>query len=404
MPIKKERNGSYTVDLSFGNDIATGNRIRKTKRGFLTLKEAKEYETNQLNLFYQRKRGYSSQTIQEITNEYLELCRHQLKRTSLDKKERTFRLHILPKLGKHRIDQFDKKDALAFKQYLIKKSFSESYKREVFMELSALMNHCVKYDYLPFNPVRYLNDFKSTRSEMRFWSVDDFKQFISYVDNDHLKLYFWILFATGMRKGEAHALTWRDINLDRQTIRINKNSTFVAGGGYQIGTPKTLSSIRTIHIDGLTTGLILAYKGRLKANGTYSDEYPIFWPEGVPIPRETIRRYFKEAIKESGVQEIRIHDLRHSHVSLLVSLGVEYLEISKKVGHSNISITMDTYAHLYTEKQIASAELLGKALEFEGTGVKLESPHEHEAKKNAEIGVVTGLFPEEIFNGATDGT
>jgi hypothetical protein len=65
---------------------------------------------------------------------------------------------------------------------------------------------------------------------------------------------------------------------------------------------------------------------------------------------------------------------------------------------------MDTYAHLYTEKQIASAEILGKALEFECTGVKLESPPEHEVNKNAEIGVVTGLFPGKISYGATDGT
>jgi integrase len=336
MPIKKEKNGKFKVDLSMGYNKATQKRVRKTKRGFLSFKEAKEYETNQLSLFYQRKRGISSQTIREITNEYMEFCRHQLKRTSLDKKERTFRLHILPILGDIRIDQFDKKDALAFKQYLMNKTFSDSYKKEVFMELSALMNHCVKYDYIPFNPVRFLNDFRSIKKEMKFWSVNQFHEFIQFIENDHLKMFFWILFATGMRRGEAHALYWDDIDLENQTIRISKNSTYVSGDGYQITTPKTVSSNRTVYIDEFTKGLLKAYKGLLKNNGTYSAEYPIFWPEGIPIPRETIRRYFKQATKMAGLPEIRLHDLRHSHVSLMVSLGVEYLEISRKVGHSNI--------------------------------------------------------------------
>jgi integrase len=404
MPIRKANNNTYSVDLSLGVDRSSGKRIRRTKRGFLSLKEAKEYETNQLSLFYQRKRVISSQTIQEITSEYMGLCQHQLKRTSLDKKERTFRLHILPRLGNIRIDQFDKKDALAFKQYLMNKTFSDSYKKEVFMELSALMNHCVKYDYIPFNPVRFLNDFKSVKKEMKFWSVSQFHEFIQYIDNDHLKMYFWLLMATGMRRGEAHALYWSDIDLNHQTIRVNKNSTYVSGDGYQITTPKTVSSNRVVHIDKFTIGLIKAYKGLLKKNGTYSEEYPIFWPEGIPIPRETIRRYFKQATKMAGLPEIRLHDLRHSHVSLMVSLGVEYLEISRKVGHSNISTTMNTYAHLYSEKQKSSAQLIGKALEIDSSGVKLESLENYTQNKNANFGVITGNLPDNILNGATDGT
>ena len=404
MPIRKTQNGTYTVDLSLGTDRLTGNRIRRTKRGFLTLKEAKEYETNQLSLFYQRKRGISSQTIEEITHEYMEFCRHQLKRTSLDKKERTFRLHILPVLGKTRIDQFNKKDALAFKQYLMKKTFSDTYKKGIFTELSALMNHCVKYDYITHNPVRFLNDFKSPKKEMKFWSVEEFHIFFQYINNDHLRMFFWLLIATGMRKGEVHALGWDDIDLDRQTIRINKNSTYVSGDGYQISTPKTVSSNRTIHIDEYTTGLIKAYKRHLKQLGTFTTEYPIFWPEGIPIPRETIRRHFKEATQKAGLPEIRIHDLRHSHVSLMVSLGVEYLEISRKVGHSNISITMNTYAHLYTEKQIESAKMIGKSLQIEGGGVKMESLEDLPQNKNAVIGVITGSLPESNQYGATDGT
>ena len=404
MPIKKANNGTYIVDLSLGYDRTNQNRIRRTKRGFLTYKEAKKYEMNQLSLFYQRKQGISSQTIQEITQEYMELCRHQLKRTSLDKKHRTFRLHILPFLGNIRIDQFDKRNVLAFKQYLIKKTFSDSYKKEVFMELSALMNHCVRYDYITYNPVRFLNDFKSTRTEMSFWSVDEFKQFIQYIDNHHLKMYFWILFATGMRRGEAHALRWEDIDLNKQTIRVNKNSTYVAGEGYAIGTPKTSNSIRTVYMDEVTTGLIRAYMSHLKHLGTYTTKYPIFWLEGVPIPKETIRRHFKQATKFAGLPEIRIHDLRHSHVSLLVSLGIEPLEISRKVGHSNIAITMNTYAHLYTDKQIASAELVGKALEINADGVKLESLSEFEQNKNVEIDVISGFLPNNKLFGATDGT
>ena len=404
MPIKREENGTYTVDLSLGGDRATGKRHRKTKRGFISHKEAKEYQTNQLSLFYQRKRGYSIQTINEITLEYMSLCKDKLKRTSFDKKERTFRLHILPILGHIRIDQFSKKDALEFKQYLIKKTFTNSYKREVFMELSALMNHCVKYDYIPFNPVRFLNDFKSAKKEMKFWSVSQFHEFIQYIENDHLKMYFWLLMATGMRKGEAHALHWSDIDLNHQTIRINKNSTYVSGDGYQITTPKTLTSNRIVHIDEFTKGLLKAYRGVLKKNGTYSEEYPIFWPEGIPIPRETFRRYFKQATKMAGLPEIRIHDLRHSHVSLMVSLGVEYLEISRKVGHSNISTTMNTYAHLYSEKQKSSAQLIGKALEIDSSGVKLESLENYTQNKNANFGVITGNLPDNILNGATDGT
>ncbi|NLM63581.1 MAG: site-specific integrase [Mollicutes bacterium] len=186
---------------------------------------------------------------------------------------------------------------------------------------------------------------------MQYWTLNEFNDFIKHVDDITYKTIFWLLFYTGMRKGELLALTIDDIDLENKTININKTCSYVTGKGYIVTTPKTLESKRIIYINDKTIDVIKEYLKYISNQYEFKKDTPLFSINGALIPKETLRRNFKYYQRLAGVKDIRLHDLRHSHVALLINLGQDPLTIKKRLGHSDITITLNTYGHLYDDAQ-----------------------------------------------------
>ena len=232
-----------------------------------------------------------------------------------------------------------------------------SYSYQYRVKLNALMKSIFAYGekiYDLSNPAKKVDSPRNTegKKEMQFWTPEEFQQFIQYVDDPMYKLYFQTLYISGCRRGEGMALTWADIDFAANTISIRASVTNKGKAAYNITTPKTLSSTRKIAMPDTFMQLL---KER-KESENFGDTDYVFGTER-PVSTSNVNRRFDLAIKLSGVKKIRLHDLRHSCASFLISKGFSIVAISKRLGHASTKETLDTYAHLFPTE----ADLLAKA-------------------------------------------
>ena len=200
------------------------------------------------------------------------------------------------------------------------------------------------------------------KKEMEFWTPEEFTAFRSHAEDPMYRMFFTMLYVTGCRRGEAEALSWDDIDLERSTLKISKNITRKSPTApWEITTPKNVSSNRTVPMPKSLCALLKEYKeqqSKLCPSPTF-----VFGGER-PLTQRTTDRYFADVCEKAGVKKIRIHDLRHSCASLLISRGVSIVAVSRQLGHSNIEQTLNTYSHLMPDdksKIIAELETVASA-------------------------------------------
>lgn len=163
------------------------------------------------------------------------------------------------------------------------------------------------------------------------------------------QVFYTALYLTGARKGEMLATYWSDWDLKNKTLNINKSiSKKVTGASWMVTTPKNASSVRKIKISDNLSNMIQKLHDVQKQNNTLGQ---FVFGGSAPLPETSICRYLTNAAKEANVKIIRVHDLRHSHASLLISQGASIVAVAKRLGHSSIEQTLNTYAHLMPNEE-----------------------------------------------------
>lgn len=345
MPVYKneERNTWY---CSFYYHDWQGNRKRKKKEGFKTQREAKAFERDFLN----KAKADSTMTFRVLVELYLEDCKTRLKPTTLHIKECAISSRIAPYFNDMVISDISITTVRKWQNELLNQSLAPTTIHRINGELSAIMNYGVKYYGLPFNPVARCGSIGKARADtMQFWTLKEYNRFIAAVEKPDVHFLFELLFYTGMREGEALALTLNDFDFNTKEISINKSLAVVKGKTI-IQTPKTAKSVRKIAIPDFLCDNVKEY---VKMIYGYKPEQRLFLTN-----KHTISYQMKYYCKLSGVKKIRIHDIRHSHASLLVELGFPILLISERLGHESINTTLQTYSHLYPNKQSEVADKL----------------------------------------------
>jgi integrase len=243
--------------------------------------------------------------------------------------------------------------------------YSDSYIKDLFVQLKAVYAFGAKYHDVTNVMLKVDSPrARQQKKEMLFWELEEFETFIKHVDQNTYRLFFCTLYFTGCRRGEGHALLWEDIDLTARTIRINKSMTNkTSNGPYEITAPKNASSVRTVPIPSYLCDALAEYKASLPPE--YAQPKSFAFGGDRPLPAKSTDRAFSKACAASGVKQIRIHDLRHSCASLLISRGVSIVAVSKRLGHATIEQTLETYTHLLADDQaqmIAALEDLGTNL------------------------------------------
>ena len=253
-----------------------------------------------------------------------------------------------PYFGNKRVNDITAADIRQWQNELIKIGYSPTYLKTINNQLSAIFNYAVRYYDLKSNPcVKAGSMGKSKAEEMDFWTGEEFRKFIDSVMNKRLSyMAFMTLYWTGMRMGELLALNPKDIDLEKRTISITKS--YQRLGKKDVITPP--KSKRVITIPEFLAADIKDYMDSLY---DLQENDRLF-----PITKYYLEHEMQRGIKESGVKRIRVHDLRHSHASMLIELGFSPLEIANRLGHEKVETTLNTYAHLYPNKQTKLAERL----------------------------------------------
>ena len=335
MPVfKNENNGTWYVMARYVN--WKGERKQKCKRGFATKKEAQEWE----RIFQLQNSSDMDMSFEAFTELYIRDMKSRLKENTWLTKEHIIRTKILPYFGKLKISEISTKEVIAWQNEMLayrdekKKPYSQTYLKTLHNQLSAIFNHAVRYYELRSNPAAKAGNMGSEEhKEMLFWTKEEYKKFSFEMMDKPVSFYaFEMLYWCGIREGELLALTAADFDFEKETVRINKSYQRLHGEDV-ITTPKTKQEY-----------LQMLY-GLKKKDRIFT------------VTKSYLHHEMDRGAKAAGVKRIRIHDLRHSHISLLIDMGFSAVAIADRVGHESIDITYQ-YAHLFPSKQTEMADRL----------------------------------------------
>lgn len=334
-----------------------GVRHKKNKRGFRTKGEAEEWERN----FRQQQQKDLNMTFENFIQIYYVDMEHRLRSSSYINKKYIIDLKILPYFKNKIVSEITPSDIRKWQNELMSykdengKPYSQTYLKTISNQMAAIFNYAEQYYDLKSNPYRKAGSFGRSRSdEMKIWTKEEFETFLKTVeDKPDSRLAFMILFWTGMRIGELLALTYSDIDFDNRVIHITKSFQRIKGEDV-VSEPKTERGKRDITLPVFLAEEIEEYCKHL---------YGILPTERMfTFTKSYMEHEIRRGIKESGVRQIHLHCLRHSHCSMLISLGYQPLEIAKRLGHEKVETTLNTYSHLYPNKQMEMADKLDQIL------------------------------------------
>ncbi len=346
---KKDPNGTWRIQYRWVD--WTGKNRKSQKRGFQTKKEAEEWYAH----FLSQQSADVTITLADFWKVYRDDMEPRLRKTTMMQKDYVMNDKILPYFGNMPLNEITAPKIRIWQSKMIAQGYKPTYLKTINNHLSCVLNYAVKYYNLRINPCHIAGSMgKSKADEREYWTVEEFKKFSdAVIDKQDAWIGFNILFWTGMRLGEMLALTVGDIDFEEGTIQISKSLTRVRGEVI-VSEPKTESSNRIVTIhqelqDRLQEYINSLYRAkpttRLFENRTKSF-----------FEHELIR-----GVELSGVKKITIHGCRHSQASLCLQIGYSPLEIARRLGHSKVTTTIETYCHPSLDAQKRIAESLGKA-------------------------------------------
>lgn len=350
MGVYKNKNGTWYVSVRY--EDWTGERIRKMKRGFKTKKEALAWERS----FLEHKTADLNMTFDTFVKIYYKDIQNRLKENTWQTKQAIIDKKILPFFSQRKISDIQPKDIIKWQNELIDyrndkgEGYSPTYLKTLHNQISAIFNHAVRFYELKSNPAAKAGNMgKEKNKEMLFWTKEEYLKFADSMMDKPLSYYaFELLYWCGIRLGELLALTPSDLNFEKSTVSINKSYQRLNRKDI-ITDPKTPKSNRIIKMPKFVSEEIQEYLS-LIYKADQADR--IF-----PITKSYLHHEMDRGAKEQGIKRIRIHDLRHSHVSLLIEMGFSAIAIADRLGHESIEVTY-RYAHLFPSKQTEIANKL----------------------------------------------
>lgn len=351
MSVYKDKNNDTWYAITRYTDW-TGKVRQKLKRGFKTKREAVAWERE----FLEHKTADMNITFAAFVELYRKDMKSRLKENTWLTKEAIIEKRILPYFEDKRMCDIQPKDVISWQNEMLEyrnekgKSYSPAYLKTLHNQLSAIFNHAKDVYELRSNPASKVGNFKKGKSrEMLFWTTEEYSKFSkSMMEKPISFIAFEILYWCGVRLGELLALTPNDFNFNRETVSINKSYQRIKGRDV-ITEPKTPKSNRIINVPDFLIEEIQEYLSLIY--GLKTDDRMF------PITKSYLHHEMDRGAKEQNVKRIRIHDLRHSHVSLLIEMGYSALAIADRLGHESIEVTYK-YAHLFPSKQLDMVEKL----------------------------------------------
>lgn len=379
MVVTRQKNKKWRVDISDGYDAVTGNQKRHRKTDFKTRGEAELYEADyRINKLHQIKHK------DKVTVSYLySLVQEEdklrgNKRGTIDSQESYYRVYISKYFKNADMRAISVTDIKEYRNWLKSQpsvkggTLTNSHVNQQMIFVHKMFDVAIANRIRQDNPCNGLRRLPQQHKEMAYYTPEQFKQFDSLFEEDEysFQLLYRVLMYTGVRIGEALALTWDQINLDEKYIDV-KYSAYYRNGKVHIGTVKTSQSNRRIYIHSGFAEELREWKVKqfefLQEFTQNPSSLQIYQttPEVLTAPNVSNFRVILKKRMPDNLKLIRNHDFRHSHAAFLVSQGLRngegkdyiFFTLMKRLGHSSINTTINVYSHLFPtqQKEIASA-------------------------------------------------
>ena len=308
-------------------------------------------------------------TVNSLLDDYIETKKYEIRDSSLDKSTRILKNHVLPTFEETKILNLNAQYLQQWKNVINEKGLSLTMRNNIYAAFNALLNYATKMGYIEKNPLKPLGrfkdalDFSKPEDKLRYYTAEQFKEFITYsksqcTDFKQWKYYvfFNIAFFTGMRKGEINALKWSDI--DGNIIHVRRSLNLKKKGVPFVETPpKNKKSYRDLQMPKQLIEILEEHKQRQKKSEAFTNDFRVCGGHK-HLSDTGISDYNKKCAIACNLPHIRIHDYRHTHASLLINERINIQEISRRLGHSKIEQTWNTYAHLYPREEERAVKIL----------------------------------------------
>lgn len=377
MPITKDdrvpkKNGlaCYRVRVNY---IDADGKPRQIERRVWGKSEAELVEHQLITEFKDKRILLASKmTVQELHDKFKEYHATETRQSTHATTMKTLRLYVLPYLKDQQIYKLTQSVLADWKVEINKLDIAIQTKQVIYKTFVTMLNYAVKMGFIPKNNLSVLGNFKDTSvadkpsEKIRYYTAEQFEKFISIAREDCKSVVDWgyyvffcIAFLTGARKGEINALKWSDI--DGNILHIRRSITQKLKGGDVETAPKNKSSIRDLQLPAPLIEVLDEHKKRQQeaAPRHFTEDFRICGGL-IPLRDSSIDSRNRTYAEKAGLPRIKIHDYRHSHVSLLANEGINIQEVARRLGHANVQETWNTYCHLYPREEERAVEILNK--------------------------------------------
>ncbi len=364
---KKDGRQQYRVRINYTDSLGKRRQIDRVAYGSA---EAKLLEMQLKNEYGKGTIGPANITVAELVEEYLEVKKYEIRETSLAKTKHALEAHIVPIVGTYRLDKLTNRVLQEWKNTTANKDLALITKQHIYSEFRTMLNYAVKMGYIAKNNLVTLGNFREVyfekpQDKLQYYTSEQFLKYIRAAKSEAERknslsdwgyyVFFAIAYYTGMRKGEINALKWSDI--DGDIIHVRRSIAQKLKGADVETPPKNKSSYRDLQAPKPLLDILNEHKKRYQQIEGFDDDFRICGGE-ICLRDTSIENRNQTFAKIAGLPHIRIHDFRHSHATLLANNAINIQEIARRLGHSNIEMTWNTYSHLYPKEEERAVDLL----------------------------------------------
>lgn len=365
---RKDGKQQYRVRINYTDAAGAHKQKEQSCYGY---KQAQDLE-RQMTIKYGTRQIPADLTLKEFYGQYLEIKKTEVRETTLAKISANLEDHVLPSLGAVPLNDLNERVLTQWKQSISDMGFSTAYCRRIYGEFNTMLNRALRLKFIHENPLANVGNFRETTfhapaEKISYYTPEQFLKYASaansavrtYMDRS-VFMFLMIAYYTGLRKGEIHALRWDDIHDD--ILQVNRSISQKVKGKPIVETPpKNRSSIRQLQIPLPLMEMLAQYKAlqQLQFGKKWRPDFRVCYGDHC-ISDTTISNKNIAWAKAAGLTPLRIHDFRHSHASLLANEGINIQEVARRLGHADVHITWNLYAHLYPREEERAVAILNQ--------------------------------------------
>ena len=363
----RESDGNWcaTVDLGWAN----GKRRRKVIYG----KTRKEVAEKLKVTLRDQQQGLpvtsDRQTVEQFLERWLvDVAAPKLRSSTYVSYQSKCKLYIIPAIGRIPLLKLEPQQVQAMMNGMTKRGLSPRTVQYTRAILRKSLNQALKWGIVGRNVAALTEAPRVERPEMLSLDPEQASRLLDTVKGDRLEALYAVALALGLRQGEALGLRWQDVDLDTGTLRVRVSLQRLSGQPPILVEPKTRQSRRTLPIPHEVAAQLRAHRTRqlaerLRAGRAWQGEdWGLVFTNvaGEPLAKGTVIKQYKRHLAAAGLPVLRFHDLRHSCASLLVAQGVHPRVVMEILGHSTITLTMNTYSHVLPQAQRDATNLMDR--------------------------------------------